>query len=124
MFNNSIKWTAPNSVYEKVYLTAIKTENYTTVTLTDSGDSGFASGTSFYGVSEDVATYGNKIYFKLEHYFFTTIFSLFCWYNAISSKLTCNYYTKYVFIIYFETIFGIIKNDSNNTDSVNLTTFV
>lgn len=63
LINNSIVWTDPVDNLEKVYMSAIKTESYSDVSLVDTLDSGFDAATSYYGVSEDNDTYGKRIYF-------------------------------------------------------------
>lgn len=63
LINNSLTWTAPTETLEKVYMTAIKTENYLDVSLFDSFDSSYQSKTAYYGISNDEDTYSKKIFF-------------------------------------------------------------
>ena len=63
LINNSVVWADPIDNYDKVYMSAIKTDIYVDVSLEDSLDTNYASGTSFYGISQDTDTYNKKIYF-------------------------------------------------------------
>ncbi len=64
LINNAITWTAPGESQEKVFMTAIKTDTYSDVSLVDSRDSAFASSTAYYGTSNDEATYLSRINFS------------------------------------------------------------
>ena len=86
LINNAITWTAPGDTEEKVFMTAIKTESYSDVSLVDSRDSSFPSSTAYYGTSNDTATYLARINFSNTDNITLTVNST-TWYQVANSTV-------------------------------------